>query len=108
MFTARGQGFYDKGSGKILEEYKAALRANSLKAYMGDNAKAQPGNLQEVLLHETAVSWIRYREEQTRPKEPWKESVDEYTSRMKGIAQDINKNLEVENLCKALLKGSKG
>ena len=104
LFTDRGQGFYDKGSGKILEEYKAALRANSLKAYMGDNAKAQPGNLQEVLLHETAVSWIRYREEQTRPKEPWKESVDEYTSRMKGIAQDINKNLEVENLCKAFPK----
>ena len=75
-----------------------------MKAYNGDNASAQPGNLQEVMLHETAVSWIRHQEGQTRPKEPWLESLEDYTSRMKGIAQDINNRLNVEGLCRALPK----
>ena len=104
LFTDRGQGFFQKGSGKIIPEYKDALRENSLRAYYGDDAKAQPGNLQEVMLHETAVSWIRYQEEQTRPKEPWLETVADFTSRMKGIAQDINNRLKVERLCRHLPK----
>ena len=102
LFTDRGQGFFQMGR-KIVNEYKNALRENSLKAYYPD-ATAQPGNLQEVMLHETAVSWIRYQEEQTRPKEPWLESVDDYASRLKGIAQNINKRYDVEQLCKDLPK----
>ena len=86
--------------GKITPQFKAALRENSLKAYYGDDAKAQPGKLQELMLHETAVAWIRHQEEQTRPKEPWLESVTSYTSRMKGIAQDINSRLNVDGLCR--------
>ena len=100
LFVDRGQGFYEKNHGKITEEFKAALQRNSLKAYYGDNAKAQPGALSEMMLHETTVSWIRYQEQQTRPKEPWNESVAEYASRMKGIALDINKRLDVDGLCK--------
>ena len=56
------------------------------------------------MLHETAVSWIRYQEEQTRPKEPWSESVVQFTNRMKGIAQDINNRLNVDGLCRDLPK----
>ena len=40
--------------------------------------------------------WMRYQEEQTRPKEPWLESVDDYGSRLKGIAQNISKRHNVE------------
>jgi len=100
LFTDRGQGFYKKQSGKITPEYKAALRENSLQAYYGDDASAQPGSLHEVMLHETAVAWIRYQEEQTRPKEPWLETVVAFTSRMKGVAQDINSRLNVDGLCR--------
>ena len=100
LFVDRGQGFYYMNGGRITPEFKQALQENSLKAYYGDNASAQPGMMQEVMLHETAVSWIRYQEEQTRPKEPWLESVTSYTSRMKGIAQDINSRLNVDGLCR--------
>ena len=104
LFVDRGQGFYHKMGGKITPQFKAALRENSLKAYYGDDAKAQPGKLQELMLHETAVAWIRHQEEQTRPKEPWLESVADYTSRMKGVAQDINSRLKVHGLCRAFPK----
>ena len=104
LFVDRGQGFYNKIGGKITPEFKAALRENSLKAYNGDNAFAQPGDMQEVMLHETTVAWIRHQETQTRPKEPWLESVAEFTSRMKGIAQDINSRLDVDGLCRGFPK----
>ena len=104
LFVDRGQGFYDKVTGKITHQFKIALQENSLKAFYGDDASAQPGKMQEVLLHETAVSWIRYRESQTRPKEPWLETVLQFTTRMQGIARDINSKLKVENLCRALPK----
>ena len=71
---------------------------------MGGNARQQPRSLQEVMLHETAVSWIRHLEGQARPKEAWKESVPEFASRMKAIALDINKRLKVDNLCRGLPK----
>ena len=64
----------------------------------------QPGNLQEVRLHETAVPWIRRRESLTRSTEPWKETVPELAKRMREIAHDENANLNVEGLCRAFPK----
>ena len=78
------------------------LSTNGLKAFNGDDASAQPGNLQELLLHETTVSWIRYREKKTRTTTPWTETVEEYASRMKGIVQNINDMLYVDDLCRGL------
>ena len=105
LFTDRGQGFYEKfAHATITPEYKAALRENSFKAYYGDDAKALPGRLQEVYLHETAVSWVRFQEEQTRPKEPWSETVPLFSKRMRDICLDINKRLDVDGLCRSLPK----
>lgn len=61
VFTDRGKGFYFASTGKITPEYKAALGDAGLTAYWGDDASAQPGNLQEMMLHETTVSWMRTR-----------------------------------------------
>ena len=71
---------------------------------MGDNASAQPGHMQEVLLHETAVSWIRLRLAATVPSKPWLETRGEYASRLRRVVDDINTSLDVEGLCKGLLK----
>ena len=52
---------------------------------------------------------MRYQEEKTRPKEPLLESVDDYGSRLKGIAQNINKRHNVErNVWKNFEKYSLG
>ena len=103
LFTDRGQAFYTL-AGHITGEYQAALQEHSFKAFAGDNASTQPGKMGDVLLHETAVSWIRYREGKTRPKEPWHESVADFGVRLKAICQDINDTLEVDDLCRAFPK----
>ena len=89
---------------RLWTGYKAALREHGLKAYYGDDASIQPGSLQEVLLHETVVAWVRSREKVTQPKYPWTETEAQYGSRLRGICQYINQNYDVDSLCRALLK----
>ena len=76
---------------------------NNLKAYY-PAMSSQPGNLQDFLLHETAVAWIRYREKKSKPKVPWEETPAEVGQRLRAICQDINDNLEVDDLCRRFPK----
>ena len=55
-----------------------------------------------MMLHETAVSWVRYRETKTLPSKPWEETVPEFRARLKGICDHINSNHDVEGLCREL------
>ena len=71
VFTDRGRGFYNPGNGKVTPKYRDALQDNGLQAFMGEDASRQPGNLQEAMLHETLVAWVRKRLEITMPKKPW-------------------------------------
>ena len=57
--------------------------------------------LQEVLLHETAVAWVRDRLALSMPKKPWVESREAYGARLRSIARDINANCDVDGLCSA-------
>ena len=101
LFVDRGPGFWAPNSGKITPDFKEALHANNLKTYYKDDASHQPGNLQEVMLHETAVSWIRRREATSRMSKPWEETPQQFTTRLKGIVQEINDTLNVDGLCRA-------
>ena len=78
------------------------MSAHSLRAYYDDNASVQPGNLKDVLLHETAVSWVRLRDTRTQPRHLWKETVAEYGTRLTRIAHFINSKYNVESLCREL------
>ena len=71
---------------------------------MGEDASIQPGHMQEVMLYETAVAWIRWRLTQTTPAQCWLESRPEYEARLKKVVADINENLDVEGLCFGLPK----
>ena len=62
----------------------------------------QPGKLQEVMLHKTAVAWMRRRLSQTKPAWPWVETLDSYRSRLKECAAYINSKHDVDALCMAL------
>ena len=101
IFVDRGPGFWATNSGRITAHFKAALEEHSLQTYYNDDAGHQPGNLQEVMLHETAVSWIRRREALNRMPKPWEETPEQFGSRLKGIVQEINDTLNVEGLCRA-------
>ena len=104
LFTDRGNGFYDSGSGAITDDYSESLKQHQLKAFFGADASQQPGELQELMLHETAVAWVRHRLTKTRPKQAWTETLGEYRARLKNCAAYINDNYDVEGLCRGLPK----
>jgi len=102
LFVDRGLGFWDTGTGVIRWGFAEALRANGLRTFYGDNASVQPSDFGDVLLHETAVAWVRRRETRTRTTTPWTETVEEFGVRLRDICQDINDTLDVEGLCRQL------
>ena len=102
LFTDRGNGFYNSGTGRITRTYSAALRAHGLQAFLAADASIKPGQLQELMLHETAVSWIRDRLRRTLPRRPWEETPEEYGSRLKACAAYINEHHNVDKLCRGL------
>ena len=101
VFVDRGKGFYNSGNGKITPAFKKALAECRFKAFWGDDASLQPGHLQELMLHETAVSWLRHRLTQTLPPRCWEETPAAFAARLRQCCADINDNLDVEGLCKA-------
>ena len=71
---------------------------------MGDNARAQPGSMQDVLLHDTAVSWMRTRLGRTIPTKCWEETPEQYGRRLKRCCDEVNEDCDVEGLCNGLPK----
>ena len=47
----------------------------------------QPGDLKDLMLHETAVAWIDRRLTVTTPAKPWDETVDEFGERLRHGAE---------------------
>ena len=84
--------------------YKEALREHPFKAALGENASVQPGKLQELMLHETAVAWLRVRLARTVPAKAWEESREAYVARLKTVCADVNATCDVEALCRGFLK----
>lgn len=101
IFVDRGNGFYVQTTGDVTPAYKAALRDNGLRNYMGDNCGLQLGQLGDVLLHETAVAWVRRRERQTAPTRAWEETREDLGHRLKEIVNEFNIKYDVEALCRA-------
>ena len=102
LFVDRGAGFYNAGTGGIAPEFKAALADHGLRAFMGDDASQQPGSLWEMMLHETAVSWIRRGLTWTLPPKPWEGTPTEFARRLRAVVEDINARHRVEGLCREL------
>ena len=99
VLVDRSVGFYNAGTGGITREFKAALADHGLKAFMGDDASQQPGRLWEMMLRETAVSWIRRGLTWSLPPRPWEESPIGYARRLRAVVRDINTHYNVEGLC---------
>ena len=62
----------------------------------------RPGALQEVMLHETAVAWCRYKLARCLPARPWLETPEEYRTRLKAAVAEVSATHDVESLCKEL------
>jgi len=102
VMTDKGRGFFNNFNHKVTKEYKAGLQKVGLRAFMGDDAKNQPGTLQDLMLHETGVSWMRELMQRSCPARPWQESREEYRVRLQEACRHVNAEYEVENLCREL------
>ena len=104
LYVDRGKGFYHMSFAIITGPFKAALQECGVKSFWGDDASQQPGELQEIMLHETAVRWIRCHERRTLPRKPWEETEEQFVARLKSIAAYINKEYDVEGLTRGFPK----
>ena len=104
VFTDRGPGYYHPSSGTINPGYFAALKEHGFTPWAGEHSKWQPPDLPDVLLHETAVSWVRkYLKQHPVKLMP---SMDENIRRVTSVLQEaclhINTHYEVDDLCNSL------
>ena len=101
VMSDKGRGFYSSNS-SINWRYKDGLQSSGLKSFMGDDASMQPGKMQDLMLHETAVAWIRLKMSRSMPKKPWEETIAEWKARMQEACRQINAEYDVEGLCREL------
>ena len=104
LFADRGPGFYNPGHGLFTPAYNHALAAARLETVIGEDARTLPGSLGDVLLHATAVSWMRVRVAEMTPPRPWLETHEAYNQRLKACCDAVNRDLDVEGLCRGWLK----
>ena len=104
VFSDRGPGFYQASTGRIVHAYKEALDANGFRPFAGDEAKWQPADLADMLMHETVAAWVR----RYCIAHPVMKTADLETNLRcleKGLAEceaHINREYDVAGLCKSM------
>jgi hypothetical protein len=102
LFVDRGCGFWCTTTGRMTPELADALEGTGLSAFWGDDASVQPGYCADVMLHETAVAWIRRKFTETTPRRPWQETREQYAARLRRVVTQINSTHQVGGLCRKL------
>ena len=101
VVSDRGPGFYQSLTGHIVKAYADALDKNGFRPFAGLDASTQPPDIPDLLLHETAVGWIR----NYLRKHPFARSgtLDAQEARLRKLlkqcADHINAHYDVEGLC---------
>ena len=88
----------------ISPEYHAACEKHGLVPWAGDFSKWQPADIADVLLHETAVSWVRayMRHNPVKLTTDRPANIDKVKQSLKEAAKYINDWYEVDELCLSL------
>ena len=104
IFSDRGPGFYNPRYGSITSDYDAALRAFGFRPWAGTHAcegpRRQPGDVADVLLHETAIPWLKHRLQKSDAtvRRPWEETPTHFAQRLAAAVRDLNATCSVEDL----------
>ena len=110
VFSDRGPGFYNPRYGVITSDYDAALRSFGFEPWAGTHAlqgpRRQPGDVADILLHETAISWLKQRlaKSDALVKRAWQETPAQFAERLAAAAGDVNATCSVEDLCRSWRK----
>ena len=91
MYTPGGQAVY---------QYAEAVEKAGFHLFWGPSAKKQSPDLGDVLLHETAVSWVRRRLRRSKPQVlPWLETREQWVARLRKVVREVNKDCDAKGLC---------
>ena len=103
VFTDRGPGFYHPSQGTINPDYVAALMEYGFKPWAGDHALWQPGDIPDMLLHETAVAWVRkfLKQHPVNIVENMDRNIKSLEEKLGEAVDHINTYYEVEDLCRS-------
>ena len=86
-------------SGPVTAAYDIAARQCGFRLFWGPDAKRQSPDMPDLLLHETAVSWVRGVLRRTKPEAlPWLETPEQWSRRMMQAVGEANSK-DVEGLC---------
>lgn len=100
LFTDRGPGFYHPTTGNICREYHEALEEQGYTAWAGESSKWQPSDIPDILLHETAVAWVRkfLRQHPIKLGTDMERNITKLEGKLKEAEEHINEHYEVEDL----------
>ena len=103
IFTDRGPGFYHSSTGSITPEYSAACAEYGFTTWAGDHAKWQSPDIPDILLHETAVAWVRkyLRYNPVKFTNDKVLNAERVAEALKNAERHINAHHEVDDLCMA-------
>jgi len=99
----KGKGYWAP-QGQQTAKFAEALANTGLRTLVGESAQDLPRDMPDLLLHETAVRWVRYRTSLTTPAKPWDEEEEEFAARMRKAVQEVNKMYDVESLCRQFVQ----
>ena len=106
LFPDRGPGFYHSRWGTVTADFSAAVTHAGLEPWAGSSAtrgpRAQPGDIADILPHETANSWLRARLDKSAALVPklWEETPAEFGTRLADCAKAVNDTCGVDGLCR--------
>jgi len=101
VFSDRGPGFYTSSTGRIVNAYKEALDEYGFRAFAGDEAKWQPADLADMLMHETVAAWVRryFRVHPHTKNAGLDTNYKSFLEGMQNCEKYINEHYEVSQLC---------
>ena len=101
LFTDRGTGMYIP-LGQACTAFAETVADEGFHLYWGADATRQSPDMGDMLLHETAVSWIRARLRREKSEvHPWLESRAQWSVRVQRVVREINRDYDVAGLCRA-------
>ena len=110
LFPDRGPGSYHSRWGTTTADFSEAVSRNDLELWAGSSVtrgpRAQPGDVADILPHETANGWLRGRLDRSAALVPelWAETPAEFARRLADCAKDLNATCDVDGLCRGFPK----
>ena len=86
--------FFSVGGRSVGE----CIREQGFTAVMGEDGSKQPGDLKDLMVHETAVAWLTHRLHVTTPVQCWCETAEDFGARLRAATAFIKAHHNVEAL----------